>query len=79
MKKIITLIIGLAMMFYFVTFSFKIYNQTPSTDNNPLTTILSDTKSTEHSELMNKALSFKINNQEVDVYWLDNNSVKDFS
>ena len=77
MKKIITLIIGLAMMFSLVTFSFKINNQTPSTDTNPLTTILSDTKSTEDSKLMNKVLILKINNQEVDVSWLDNNSVEE--
>ena len=77
MKKIFILIIGLATMFSLVTFSFKIKNQTRSTDANPLTTILSDTKSTEDSKLMNKVLTLKINNQEVDVSWLDNNSVEE--
>lgn len=77
MKKIITLTIDLAMKFSLVTFSSKINNQTRSTEVNPLTTILSDTKSTEYSKLMNKVLTLKINNQEVDVSWLDNNSVEE--
>ena len=69
-------------MFTMVSCASKTNNTTPSNDNTPSATIPSnitsmDTTPTEDDEIMNKELILKINNQEVDVYWLDNNSVKE--
>lgn len=75
MKKIITLIIGFVMMLSLVSCSSKTKNTTLSADDTPSTTIPSYTTPTEDDEIMNKTLTLKINNQEVDVYWIDNNSV----
>lgn len=82
MKKIIILIIGFVMMFSLVACSSKNNSTIPSTDDIPSTIIPSDTTPsdntfTEDYELMNKTIVFKIANTEVDVYWLDNNSVKE--
>ena len=82
MKKIIILIIGFVMMFSLVACSSKNNSTIPSTDDIPSTIIPSDTTTsdntfTEDYELMNKTIVFKISNTEVDVYWLDNNSVKE--
>ena len=43
----------------------------------PSDTTPSDNTFTDDYELMNKTIVFKIANTEVDVYWLDNNSVKE--
>lgn len=82
MKKIIILIIGFVMMFSLVACSSENNSTIPSTDDIPSTIIHSDTTPsdntfTEDYELMNKTIVFKIANTEVDVYWLDNNSVKE--
>lgn len=80
MKKIITLIICFILIFLIVSCGSKLNTITLSTDDTPSITIpadttLSDTTATEDDELMNKTIIFKIGNTEVDVYWLDNDSV----
>lgn len=82
MKKIITLIIGFVMMFSLVACGSKNNSTIPSTDDILSTIIPSDTTPSDNTftdvyELMNKTIVFKIANTEVDVYWLDNNSVKE--
>ena len=78
MKKIITLIIGFAMMFSLVACTSKTNNQTPSNDNTPSTTIpFEDTTPTinpKEDDNM-KSLELKIDDTTVDVTWLDNSSV----
>ena len=82
LKKIIILIIGFVMMFSLVACSSKNNSTIPSTDDILSTIIPSDTTPSDNTftddyELMNKTIVFKIANTEVDVYWLDNNSVKE--
>ena len=81
MKNIIILIIGLVMMISLTSCGSKTNNTTSTIDDNPSIipsdTTQSDNTSTEDDELMNKAIVFKIGNTEVDVYWLDNDSVKE--
>lgn len=82
MKKIIILLIGLVMAFSLVGRTSKTNNQAPSFDNTPSTIISSDTTPsntlpTEGDEIMNKELTLQIDNQKVDVNWLDNNSVRE--
>ncbi|MDD4069472.1 MAG: cyclophilin-like fold protein [Candidatus Izemoplasmatales bacterium] len=80
MKNIIILIIGLVMMISLTSCGSKTNNTISTIDDNPSIipsdTTQSDNTSTEDDELMNKAIVFKIGNTEVDVYWLDNDSVK---
>ncbi len=59
----------------------KSNNPTLSSDTSSATilngsTTPSDTTPYEDDSYMNKTLSLKIDNQEVDAYWLDNDSVK---
>lgn len=82
MKKIITLIICFILIFSIVSCGSKSNTITPSTDDTSSTIIPSDTTPSDNTftdgyELMNKTIVFKIANTEVDVYWLDNNSVKE--
>lgn len=82
MKKIIILIIGFILIFSIVSCGSKSNTITPSTDDILSTIIPSDTTPSDNTftdvyELMNKTIVFKIANTEVDVYWLDNNSVKE--
>lgn len=82
MKKIITLIICFILIFSIVSCGSKSNTITPSTDDTSSTIISSDTTPSDNTftdgyELMNKTIVFKIANTEVDVYWLDNNSVKE--
>lgn len=70
------------MMFSLVACSSKNNSTIPSTDDILSTIIPSDTTPSDNTftddyELMNKTIVFKIANTEVDVYWLDNNSVKE--
>lgn len=82
MKKIITLIICFILIFSIVSCGSKSNTITPSTDDTSSAIIPSDTTPSDNTftdgyELMNKTIVFKIANTEVDVYWLDNNSVKE--
>lgn len=82
MKKIITLIICFILIFSIVSCGSKSNTITSSTDDTSSTIIPSDTTPSDNTftdgyELMNKTIVFKIANTEVDVYWLDNNSVKE--
>lgn len=82
MKKIIILIIGFILIFSIVSCGSKNNSTIPSTDDILSTIIPSDTTPSDNTftddyELMNKTIVFKIANTEVDVYWLDNNSVKE--
>lgn len=70
------------MMLSLVACSSKNNSIIPSTDDILSTIIPSDTTPSDNTftddyELMNKTIVFKIANTEVDVYWLDNNSVKE--
>ena len=80
MKKIIILIIGFVMMLSLASCTSETNNSTLSTDNTPSTTIPSDdttstTNPKEDDDNMNKTLELKIDNQIIDVTWLDNPSV----
>ncbi len=74
MKRFIILITTLILMCTLVS-----CGQSPATDPSKPTTQepdgTSDDTTKEDDELMNKTLSLKIGNTEVDVNWLDNNSV----
>lgn len=70
------------MMFSLVACSSKNNSTIPSTDDILSTIIPSDTTPSDNTftddyELMNKTIVFKIANTELDVYCLDNNSVKE--
>lgn len=79
MKKFTTLIIGFIMLFSLSACSSKTSTTTPD-DSTPSITIPSeDTTTTDDSkedEYMNKTIELKIDNQIVDVYWADNESVQ---
>lgn len=82
MKRIIILIIDLVIIFHKLAVALKQILQLHQTDDTPSTVILfntnpSDTPPMEDNEFMNKTIVVKINNIEVDVYWLDNDSVKE--
>ena len=79
MKKITTLIIGFIMLFSLSACEFN-SNTTTVPNNTPSTTIPSDdttptTNPKEDDDNMNKTLELKIDNQIIDVTWLDNSSV----
>ena len=82
MKRIITIIIGLVLICTLVGCGKNTSNSTePSnpTTQEPSTTTPADTtpeNTTTEDETMNKTLTLKIDNTEVDVFWLDNDSVK---
>jgi hypothetical protein len=78
MKKIIMFFISSVLLFAITSCSNKTI--TTQDDSTPSITIPSeDTTSTDDSkedEYMNKTIELKIDNQIVDVYWTDNDSVK---
>ncbi len=78
-KKVVILIIGFIMLFSLSACDSN-SNTTTTPDDTPLITIPSeDTTTTDDSkedEYMNKTIELKIDNQIVDVYWADNDSVK---
>ena len=82
MKRFITIIIGLVLICTLVGCSKNTSNSTepsnPSTQE-PSTTTPADTTpdtTTTEDDTMNKTLTLKIGNTEVEVFWLDNDSVK---
>ena len=81
MKRFITIIIGLVLICTLVGCGKNTNNTTepsnPSTQE-PSTTTPADTTpdTTTEDDTMNKTLTLKIDNTEVDVFWLDNDSVK---
>lgn len=82
MKKIITLLITLILIFSLSACGKSSNTTTPPTDDIPPTTIPSDT--TTHSDepkedasYLSKSLVLSIDSSEVDVYWMDNDSVKE--
>ena len=82
MKRFITIIIGLVLICTLVGCGKNTSNSTepsnPSTQE-PSTTTPADTTpdtTTTEDDTMNKTLTLKIENTEVDVFWLDNDSVK---
>ena len=81
MKRFITIIIGLVLICTLVGCDKNTNNTTePSnpTTQEPSTTTPADTTpdTTTEDDTMNKTLTLKIDNTEVDVFWLDNDSVK---
>ena len=56
----------------------SIESNNPTTEEPSITTPIEDTtqETSESDEIMNKTLVLKIDNTEVDVFWLDNDSVK---
>ena len=83
MKRFITIIIGLVLICTLVGCGKNTSNSTepsnPSTQEpSTSTTTPSDTTpdTTTEDDTMNKTLTLKIDNTEVDVFWLDNDSVK---
>ena len=82
MKRFITIIIGLVLICTLVGCGKNTNNSTePSnpTTQEPSTTTPADTTpdtTTTEDDTMNKTLTLKIENTEVDVFWLDNDSVK---
>ena len=81
MKRFITIIIGLVLICTLAGCGKNTSNSTepsnPSTQE-PSTTTPADTTpdTTTEDDTMNKTLILKINNTEVEVFWLDNDSVK---
>ena len=80
MKKIIILITTLILMCTLVScgrFTLNPATETsqPTTQEPDITSNDTTTQPNEEDELMNKTLSLKIGNTEVDVNWLDNDSV----
>lgn len=84
MKRFITIIIGLVLICTLVGCGKKTNNSTepsnpstqePSTSTTTPSDTTPDTTTTE-DDTMNKTLTLKIGNTEVDVFWLDNDSVK---
>ena len=82
MKRFITIIIGLVLICTLVGCGKNTNNSTePSnpTTQEPSTTTPTDTTpdtTTTEDNTMNKTLTLKIDNTEVEVFWLDNDSVK---
>ena len=82
MKRFITIIIGLVLICTLVGCGKNTNNTTePSnpTTQEPSTTTPADTTpgtTTTEDDTMNKTLTLKIDNTEVEVFWLDNDSVK---
>ena len=82
MKRFITIIIGLVLICTLVGCGKNTNNTTePSnpTTQEPSTTTPADTTpdtTTTEDDTMNKTLTLKIGNTEVEVFWLDNDSVK---
>lgn len=82
MKKLITLLVTLTLIFSLSACGKKDNSTMPSTDNTPSTTIPSDTTSTsdepkEDTSYLSKTLILTLATTEVDVYWMDNDSVKE--
>jgi len=82
MKRIIKLLVTLTLIFSLSACGKKDNSTTPSTDNTPSTTIPSDTTSTsdepkEDTSYLSKTLILTLATTEVDVYWMDNDSVKE--
>ena len=82
MKRFVTIIIGLVLICTLVGCGKNTNNSTePSnpTTQEPSTTTPTDTTpdtTTTEDNTMNKTLTLKIDNTEVEVFWLDNDSVK---
>ena len=81
MKKIITLLVTLLLIISLSACSKNDSATTPSTDDVPPTTISSDTTTPsdepkEDESYLLKSLVLTIDSSEVDVYWMDNDSVK---
>lgn len=81
MKKIITLLVTLTLIFSLLVCGKNDNSTTSSTDNIPSTTIPSDTTTTsdepkEDTSYLSKTLILTLATTEVDVYWMDNDSVK---
>lgn len=82
MKKIITLLVTLLLIISLSACSKNDSATTPSTDDVPPTTISSDTTTPsdepkEDESYLLKSLVLTIDSSEVDVYWIDNDSVKE--
>lgn len=73
MKKKILLIIGFAFM---LSLSACISNSNSTTSSITIPSDDNPTTFTGDDDIMNKMLILKIDNEEIDVTWLDNNSVK---
>ena len=81
MKKIITLLVTLTLIFSLLACGKNDNSTTSSTDNIPSTTIPSDITTTsdepkEDTSYLSKTLILTLATTEVDVYWMDNDSVK---
>ena len=84
MKKIITLLVTLTLIFSLLACGKNDNSTTSSTDNIPSTTIPSDTTTPsdepkEDKSYLSKSLVLTIDSSEVDVYCMDNDSVKEIS
>lgn len=82
MKKIIILLFTLTLIFSLSACGKKDNTINPSTDDIPSTTIPSDTTTPsdepkEDESYLSKSLVLTIDSSEVDVYWMDNDSVKE--
>lgn len=74
MNKFLSIIIELILMLLLASCGSK-EDSSPTTEQN--TTISSTTDNKEDDSYMNKKIEFKINNTIVNVYWMDNESVKE--
>lgn len=81
MKRIITSLVTIILIISLSACGKNDNTKTPSTDDTPSTTIPNNTtpseEPAEEDEHMNKTLTLTICTTEVDVYWMDNGSVKE--